>query len=658
MSSHFLRGEKKKAVGYGGDGATCSFQPYINAMPAIFKDGWLIAASQDVYNGFHLPDDWSVTPRSPLTPVCDWDGVRFTEADFSKMCGQGCGECYQISGPAGSQTFIVNEIADIGAIGISGQGVNMNLGTGAGGNGNPAPAPCRAVQGGDCNRKVLDYQGPTAIVMKKVPCPVEGNIQLGIRGFGTTPLSGSNVEMTPLHFRLGIVSMWVRGRDSSEQPTAWKWVPRTWTNKFLFEPGVGLNGAVFDQSPSKTFDVRFQASLGTTQITCGPVVWAPADLGSSRGLQGLGTCQFADPAIDVTPCPAALPPNPIIDEQFYSRNGGVDCPSLNSQTGGCSVKTEGAYLLEWRDWGSFGFSPFPNYGFTADCVRGTRCIDTTLSTSSAAVQLGWTQKISMSDLPSNSSVHFWAKCMSGATCAGVTLGINNPCALISSAPVTVTDTWSEYVISLDALAACAAFNVVRISMPTGRRLLLDEMTLYCGAAPCPSAGAFPPTSGPSGGSNTCFHTSSIITYKGKAHTLEDLRRNLECAIPHTVLRRGLAITTTCSPLAVRVTDGHLLESPSGFVRADSIQAGDILVSGESPSCRVLSVIREHADQPYFGLNCLESVVTVAGVRASTFGNFHLIPSLWMRYAGRIFGIKIASNIGDAFANIFHRVSPA
>lgn len=49
-------GRPIQAVGYGGDGATCNFQPFIASMPAIFRQGWLIAASQDVYNGFHLPD--------------------------------------------------------------------------------------------------------------------------------------------------------------------------------------------------------------------------------------------------------------------------------------------------------------------------------------------------------------------------------------------------------------------------------------------------------------------------------------------------------------------------------------------------------------------------------------------------------------------------
>lgn len=62
------------------------------------------------------------------------------------MCGQGCGcavffpflfrqiaetdamrsECYLVTGPVGSQVYIVNEISDIEVVGITQQGVNLN----------------------------------------------------------------------------------------------------------------------------------------------------------------------------------------------------------------------------------------------------------------------------------------------------------------------------------------------------------------------------------------------------------------------------------------------------------------------------------------------------------------------------------------------------
>lgn len=143
----------------------------------------------------------------------------------------------------------------------------------------------------------------------------------------------------------------------------------------------------------------------------------------------------------MTPCDPPMPPNPVIAEQMYSRNGDTDCASLDSQTGGCSVKTEGPYLLEWRDWGSYGFAGFPNYGYTADCHASAKCLDTTLrylsfpflsflrlpstflfslflfsfSTGFAGIQIGWTQKIVPAKYPSITAFKYWAKCLT-ATC--------------------------------------------------------------------------------------------------------------------------------------------------------------------------------------------------------------------------------------------------
>ncbi len=49
----------------------------------------------------------------------------------------------------------------------------------SGGNGNPSPAPCRgggALRAGVCNRVVMSGEGPTAVTLKKVPCPLTGNM--------------------------------------------------------------------------------------------------------------------------------------------------------------------------------------------------------------------------------------------------------------------------------------------------------------------------------------------------------------------------------------------------------------------------------------------------------------------------------------------------
>ncbi len=173
----------------------------------------------------------------------------------------------------------------------------------------------------------------------------------------------------------------------------------------------------------------------------------------------------------MTPCPPPFPANPPIAEQFYARNGNQDCPALNAVVPGCQIQMEGAYNVEWRDWGSFNWSPFPNFGFTGDCHTGTHCVDTTLSSGFAAVQIGWVQSIAVSQFPAGSTFKFWAKCIAGP-CTGITFGINNPCALVSSSPaLTLTNTWAEYTVPLDPLmATCAtSFNVIRLSSPPGNR---------------------------------------------------------------------------------------------------------------------------------------------------------------------------------------------
>lgn len=304
-----------QAVGYGGDGTTCSFQKFENVMPLIHKDGYYIAASTDLYQGFHFPDDWHNSPRAPQFAPCDFTaGGTFSEADPSKMCGQGCGECYLITGPAGSQVFMVNEIADMyvikvmqgtnfedsNTVGISCQGLNFNLGSGAGPAGFGA-APCRGAGGtldaGECNLKVLNYQGPTAVSVKKVPCPVEGQIQIGVHGYNTNSLDGGNLEIVVLHHRLGIKSIWIQGRDAADSPNGWKWVPRSWTNKFNFFPSNGLSGFVFGSSPTKTFDIKIRPTVGSDLICT--AVWnpTPTTADPKYGIQTLGSCQFPDPGV-------------------------------------------------------------------------------------------------------------------------------------------------------------------------------------------------------------------------------------------------------------------------------------------------------------------------------------------------------------------------
>jgi hypothetical protein len=151
--------------------------------------------------------------------------------------------------------------------------------------------------------------------------------------------------------------------------------------------------------------------------------------------------------------------------------------------------------------------------------------------------------------------------------------------------------------------------------------------------------------------DVCFHVETIIDYKGVKYTYEDLKagKEAECVVPHSPFSRGVVVSTSCDKV-VRVTDTHLLATTKGFQLAYSLKPGDILFGGyDDQMCVVRSVKREETIQQYFGLNCVHSEVLASGLRASTFGDFHTLPSWYMNYVGSIFGSESASLVGEYVA---------
>lgn len=153
-------------------------------------------------------------------------------------------------------------------------------------------------------------------------------------------------------------------------------------------------------------------------------------------------------------------------------------------------------------------------------------------------------------------------------------------------------------------------------------------------------------------SDECFHINSTITYKGRAYSYEDLKsgKEPECSVPHTPSSIGVVISTSCDK-TVRVTDTHLMATPQGFRLAYSLKPGDVLFGGydDSDLCTVTSIEREKSVQEYFGLNCVHSEVLASGLRASTFGDFHTLPSWYMSYVGSVFGTEASSLLGQYIA---------
>ena len=162
--------------------------------------------------------------------------------------------------------------------------------------------------------------------------------------------------------------------------------------------------------------------------------------------------------------------------------------------------------------------------------------------------------------------------------------------------------------------------------------------------------------GGSGDDDVCFHVDSKINYKGVEYTYEELKagKEPECTVPHSPYSKGVIITTSCDK-TVRVTDTHLLSTTKGFQLAYSLKAGDVLFGDyDSELCTVKSVEKEKSTQKYFGLNCVHSEVLASGLRASTFGDFHTLPSWYMTYVGSVLGTETASTLGDYIAEWYYQ----
>jgi hypothetical protein len=146
----------------------------------------------------------------------------------------------------------------------------------------------------------------------------------------------------------------------------------------------------------------------------------------------------------------------------------------------------------------------------------------------------------------------------------------------------------------------------------------------------------------------CFHVDSTIDYKGTLYNYEELMagKEPECSVPHSPTATGVIISTTCQKTA-RVTDTHLMATSKGFQLAYSLKPGDVLYGDyEQQQCIVTSVQKEENVQVYFGLTCAHSEVLVSGLRASTFGDFHTLPSWYMTYVGGLLGFEYAASIGE------------
>jgi len=162
-----------------------------------------------------------------------------------------------------------------------------------------------------------------------------------------------------------------------------------------------------------------------------------------------------------------------------------------------------------------------------------------------------------------------------------------------------------------------------------------------------------PTTQPSTNAAVCFHESSELRLFDGTKVTKDLLPAGRCVVPHFFSNiQGIVVTTTCSKtVPLRLTHDHLVYTSRGLLPASKIQVHDIVYQdfAETQICHVLSTAEETGN--YFGLNCADDFTVLAnGIKTSTFGYSHVIPSLWLKVASCIVGIQRASLVGDAIVS--------
>lgn len=113
----------------------------------------------------------------------------------------------------------------------------------------------------------------------------------------------------------------------------------------------------------------------------------------------------------------------------------------------------------------------------------------------------------------------------------------------------------------------------------------------------------------------------------------------------------MVVETECGKV-LRLTSDHLVFTERGLVKAGTLLVGDVVftsVDDDHATTKVKSVKPSTSVETYFGLNCRESVVLADGIRTSTFGLYHTIPSWWMWATSKFMGVEKASKIGDKIA---------
>ena len=224
------------------------FGPVADDMPTIYKDGFIAALSPTEYNR---------------------GGANAAAA----------GECYELTGPAGTTTVMVGELSPSAPSGTIDAGRSyFDLGT-------PAFQQIAGTSG----------VGYVAATCRLVPAPVTGNVKLLV----VNNSGGFYLALTPYNYRAGITKVEIKSNSSS----TWVNMPRSAANRFEYNTGTALVFPV---------QVRVTSRFGEI-VTFLPI----ASMATDQRIAG--TTQFTTfPALAPTP---AVKMSPVYTDSFSSVPG-------------------------------------------------------------------------------------------------------------------------------------------------------------------------------------------------------------------------------------------------------------------------------------------------------------------------------------------------
>ena len=425
-----------KNIPYG----TCSFGPVYSEMPDEFKQGRIIAASQDFYNGFKtLPlfTD-SCTPQTGVS------------------CGQSCGECVLVTGAKGSLTYIIGDICDSPTVGqqCAGDMVQFDL------NNYNATAL----------KLVADAPGMEMMSYKTVPCSTTGNIKMYFPGSWSNKWS---VDMVFFNYKYLLQKAEIMGNGSTKT-SSWINMPRGWVNTFEWRGTSNYTGQSGDVYNGGTgFKIRLTSIYGEV-LESNKTISIPAT-NITTTIFDLGI-QFTKSNISAPtqPCTWPGPTNQVYFDTIINRkSSGLGYTNCTFGSSGCTTLFSGEFLMEWWLLTQYNLINMTVVYTGPDC-QTQYCIFVPKVNGWGGIIFGFSSSFLYTDYK---SVSLFAKLGNNSSLKtyGFSVGFDN--CPINVNVVNVTNIWQNFKVNISSMNCTGYIKNLRLNFNPGDNLYFDNVAL-------------------------------------------------------------------------------------------------------------------------------------------------------------------------------------